>query len=119
MQLGAERIGALPFRLFGGLDGQPLLLGQERQEAADRVRLPGGRLPQFLSSFKVAPPGRFTRFSILAVLLPGRALPAFRRGSAPLLAEQGCADLAWEAARRPLSAARVAFWGGLGVWGRL
>src|SRR5258708_19853569 len=69
----------------------------------------------FSSSFKVAPLGRFTRSRILAVLLPGRALPAFRRGWAPFLADLGLrADLAWEAAARPFFAATVAFWGGLG-----
>ena len=56
------------------------------------MRLPGGRLKQFL---QVAPPGRFTRSRILAVLLPGRALPGFRRGWAPFLADLGLrADLA-------------------------
>src|SRR6266851_6803334 len=69
----------------------------------------------FSSSCKVAPLGRFTRSRILAVLLPGRALPAFRRGWAPFFADLGLrADLAWEAAARPFFAATVAFWGGLG-----
>ena len=76
------------------------------------MRLPGGRLAQFC---KVAPPGRFTRARILAVLLPGRALPAFRRGWAPLLADLGWrADVDWEAAAWPFFAAALAFWGGLG-----
>src|SRR6266446_178437 len=69
----------------------------------------------FSSSCKVAPPGRFTRSRILAVLLPGRALPAFRRGGAPFLADLGLrADLAWEAAAWPFFAAALALWGGLG-----
>src|SRR5713101_10080746 len=69
----------------------------------------------FSSSFKVAPPGRFTRSRILAVLLPGRALPAFRRGWARFLADLGLrADLAWEAAPWPFFAAALALWGGLG-----
>ena len=67
------------------------------------------------SSCKVAPPGRFTRSRILAVLVPGRALPTFRRGLAPFLADLGLrADLAWEAAAWPFFAAALALWGGLG-----
>src|SRR5260370_14071421 len=69
----------------------------------------------FSSSFKVAPLGRFTRSRILAVLLPGRALPAFRRGWAPFLTDLGLrADLAWEAAAWPFFAATLGLWGGLG-----
>ena len=68
----------------------------------------------FSSSCKVAPPGRFTRSRILAVLLPGRALPAFRHGWAPFLADLGLrADLAFEAAAWPFFAAALALWGGL------
>jgi hypothetical protein len=68
----------------------------------------------FSSSFKVAPLGRFTRSRILAVLLPERALPAFRRGWAPFLADLGLrADLSWEAAAWPFFAAALALWGGL------
>ena len=63
----------------------------------------------FSRSFKVAPPGRFTRSRILAVLLPGLALPAFRRGWARFLADLGWrADLAWEAAAWPFFASALA-----------
>src|SRR6266851_2288199 len=70
----------------------------------------------FSSSCKVAPLGRFTRSRILAVLLPGRALPAFRRGWAPLLGRPGLA------CRRGLGGRSVAFLcGGSGFvgWFRL
>src|SRR6266851_1139847 len=56
----------------------------------------------------------FERISAFPIRLLGRALPAFRRGGAPFLADLGLrADLAWEAAAWPFFAAARALWGGL------
>jgi hypothetical protein len=63
---GLDRIGALALRRLRGLDGQPLLLAQDREETANRMTLPAGRLHKFLQGSSAGPSqqaqdlGRFT-----------------------------------------------------------
>src|SRR6266852_6869894 len=97
---GSDAVCALSVAALEGFHRRsPLLPECAAQKAADRVGLPSGRLRD---SCKVTPPGRFSRSTILAVLLPRRARVAFLargafRAGLPLDGATGARGLATRA----------------------